>query len=81
MTRIDVLASASSVIVKDMYEVPPVFSEVASVLTSISPVLGPVLLSNSLEERGAIGIFASGIGSMNAHSAKYIFDLSPDSSD
>ena len=81
MTRIDVVASASSVIVKDMYEVPPFFSGVASVLSSIYPVLDPVMISNALEEQGTIGIFASAIGSMNAHSEKYLFDLSPESSD
>ena len=70
MTRIDVVASLSSAIGKDMYEVPPVFSEVASVLSSISPVLDPVLLSNALEECGIIERSASAIGSMNAHSEK-----------
>ena len=79
MTRIDVVASASSAISKDMYEVPPVFSGVASVLSTISPVIDPVLLSNALEEGGTIGRFASAIGSMNTHSAKYLFDLSPES--
>ena len=64
-----------------MYEVTPFFSEVASVLYSIYPFLEPVLLSNALEERGTIRRFASTIGSMNAHSGKYIFDLSQDSSD
>ena len=66
---------------KDMYEVPTVFSGVASVLSSISPVIDPVLLSNALEERGTIRIFASAIGSMNTHIEKYLFNLSPYSSD
>ena len=70
MTRIDDVSSTSSVIGKDMNEVPPVFSGVASFLSSISPVLDPVLLSNALEERGTIGRFASAIGSMNVHSEK-----------
>ena len=48
MTRIDAVVSASSTIGKNMYEVPPVFSGVASVLSSISPVLDPVLVSNTL---------------------------------
>ena len=48
MTRIYVVASASSVIGKDMYEVPTNFSGVASVLSSISPVLDQVLLSSAL---------------------------------
>ena len=81
ITRIDVVASAYSAIVKDTYEVPPVFSGVASVLSIISPVLDPVILYNAVEEQGMIGIFASAIGSMNAHSANYLFDLSPESSD
>ena len=80
MTQIDDVASTSSMIGKDMYELPPVLSSVASVLSIISPVLDPVLFSNALEERGTIRIFASAIGSMNAHSAKYLFDLSPDPS-
>ena len=50
MTRIDDVSSTSSVIGKDMNEVPPVFSGVASILSSISPVLDPVLFSNALEE-------------------------------
>ena len=77
----DVVESASSAIGKDIYEVPPVFSGVSSVLSSISPVVDPVLISNALEERGTIGIFTSVIGYVNAHSAKYLFDLSPKSSD
>ena len=52
VTRIDVVASPYSVIGKDMYEVPAGISEVASVLSSISPVLDPVMLSSALEERG-----------------------------
>ena len=48
MTRIDVVASASSAIGKDMYEVPTNFSGVASVLSSISPVLDQVLISSAL---------------------------------
>ena len=75
------MESTSSAIGKDMYEVPPFFSGVASVLSSISPVLDPVMFSNALEEQGTIGIFASAIGSMNDHSEKYLFDLSPDTSD
>ena len=48
MTQIDDVASTSSAVGKYMYEVPLVFSRVASVLSSISPVLDPVLLSNAL---------------------------------
>ena len=70
MNRIGVVASASSAIGKYMYEVPPVFSGVASILSNIFPVLDSVLLSNALEERGTIWTFASTIGSMNAHSEK-----------
>ena len=70
MTRIDVVASASSEIGKDMYEVPPVFGGVASVLSNIFSVLDPVLLSNALEEQVTIRRFASTIGSMNVHSEK-----------
>ena len=81
MTQIDDVASTSSAVGKYMYEVPLVFSRVASVLSSISPVLDPVLLSNALEERGTIERFVITIGSMNAHSTKYIFNLSPDPSD
>ena len=81
MNRIDVVESESSSIGKYMYDVPTVFSGVASVLSSIPPVLDPVLLSKTLEERGTIRIFESAIGSMNAHSTKYLFDLSPESSD
>ena len=44
-------------------------------------MIDPVLLSNELDERGRIGRFASAIGSMNDHSEKYFFDLSPESSD
>ena len=51
MSRIDVVASVSSAIGKYMYEVPPDFSGVASVLSSISPVIDPVLISNALEEQ------------------------------
>ena len=68
MTRIDAVVYASSAIGKDMYEVPPFFSSVASVLSSIYPVIDPVLLSNAVEERGTIGRFAIAIGSMNPHS-------------
>ena len=78
MIQFDDVASTSSVIGKEMYEVPPVFSGVASVLSSISSVLDPVLFSNTLEKRGTISRFASAIGSMNAHSEKYLLDLSPD---
>ena len=46
VTIIDAVVSSSSTMGKDKYEVPPVFSELASVLSSISPVLDPVLLSN-----------------------------------
>ena len=81
MNRIDVVASASSAIGKYMYKVPPVFSGLDSFLSSISPVIDPVLLSKALEERGTIGIFASAIRSMNSHSEKYLFNLSPESSD
>ena len=48
MTIFDVVVSASSTMGKDMYEVPPFFSSVASVLSSIYPALDPVLLSNAL---------------------------------
>ena len=48
MTRIDVVASASSAIGKDMYEVTPFFSGLDSVLSSIIPILDPVMLSNTL---------------------------------
>ena len=48
MNRIDVVASAYAAIGKYMYEVLPVFSGVASVLSGIYPVLDPVLLSNAL---------------------------------
>ena len=81
ITRIDDVTSTSSAICKDMYEVTPAFSGVDYTLSSISPVLDPVLFSNALEEQETIGIFASEIGYMNAHSAKYLFDLSPDTSD
>ena len=80
MTRIYDLASTSSAIGKDMYEVHPVFSGLASLLSSISPLIEPVLLSKALEERGTIGIFASAIRYMNYHSEKYLFNLSPESS-
>ena len=46
VTIIDVVVYSSSTMGKDKYEVPPDFSELASVLSSISPVLDPVLLSN-----------------------------------
>ena len=49
MTGIDVVVSASSTIGKEMYEMPPVFSKVASILSIIFPVIDPVLLSNALE--------------------------------
>ena len=81
MTRIYVVASESSAISKYMYEVPPFFSGVASVLSSISPVLDPVLISNALEEQGTIRRFAGAKGSMNAHSENYLFDLSPEYSE
>ena len=48
MTIIDVVVSTSSEIGKYMYEVTPFFSGLDSVLSSIIPILDPVMLSNTL---------------------------------
>ena len=79
-TRIDSVASTSAIMgghpdYAKMTELPPDQNEVASVLTGVSPVLDPVMLASSLDERGAIRRFATSIGSTNAHHEKYLFDI------